>query len=101
QNLGHARELGGGFRDRPATLAGHQHAHVAAERLRGGQRLVGRILERLVVVLGDEKRGHPISPISFLSLSPSPPPVFTLTPAVRPAGSVVLSASSRGAMSIP
>ena len=30
--------------------------HVAAERLRGGQRLVGGVLERLVVVLGEKKR---------------------------------------------
>ena len=41
-----------------AVLAGDQHVHVAAERLGGGQRLVGGVLERFVVVFGDEKRGH-------------------------------------------
>ena len=34
-------------------LTRDQDVHVAAHRLGGGQRLVGRILERLVVVLGD------------------------------------------------
>ena len=89
-----------GFGDRAAGLARDQHVDRLPERLRGGQRLVGRVLERLVVVLGEQQRGHQISPISFLSLSTSSPTVFTLTPALRPAGSAVLSTSSRGATSI-
>ena len=101
QHLLDAVELGRGIGHRLGILAGDEDMHVAAQRLGGGQRLAGRVLERLVVVLGDEKRGHQISPISFLSLSTSSPTVFTLTPALRPAGSVVLSTSSRGAMSTP
>ena len=88
-------------RRRRGALAGDQHMHSAAERLGGGQRLVGGVLERLVVVLGDEKRGHQITPASFLSLSTSSATVFTLAPALRPGGSVVLSTSSRGATSTP
>ena len=57
QHLLDAVELGGGIGHR-LRLAGDQHVHVAAQRLGGGQRLVGGILERLVVVLGEEKRGH-------------------------------------------
>src|SRR5262249_56778085 len=99
--LGHAGELGGGFRDAAAALARDQHMHVATQRLGGGQRLVGRVLERLVVVLGEKERGHQINPISFLSLSTSSPTDFTLTPALRPGGSVVLRISIRGATSTP
>ena len=58
QHLLDAVELGGGIRHRLAVLAGDQHMHVAAERLGRGERLGGRVLERLVIVLGDEKRGH-------------------------------------------
>src|SRR6266508_825447 len=101
QDLLHPVELGGGFGYRPIALAGDHHVHVRAERLGGGQRLVGRVLQRLVVVLGDEERGHDSTPTSFLSLSTSSPTVFTFTPALRPAGSVVLSTSSRGEMSTP
>jgi hypothetical protein len=41
-----------------AALASDEDMHVAAERLGGGQRLVGRVLERLVVVLGEEEGRH-------------------------------------------
>jgi hypothetical protein len=38
--------------------------HVAAELGRGGQRLVGReVLERRVVVFGDQQRRHQITPL--------------------------------------
>ena len=63
QHLLDAVELGGGIGDGFAVLAGDQHVHVAAERLGRGQRLVGRVLERLVVVLGDRSvviRGPPL-----------------------------------------
>ena len=101
QHLVHAVELGGGVGHRFAILAGDQHVHVAAQRLGGGQRLGGRVLERLVVVLGEQKRGHPSTPASFLSLSTSSATEPTLTPDLRPAGSVVLSTSSRGVTSTP
>ncbi len=47
QNLFHAVELGRGLSDRFAIVTGDQNVHVGAERLGRGQRLVGRILERL------------------------------------------------------
>ena len=101
QHLGDAVELRGRFRDGARALARDQHMHRLAQRLGGGERLVGRVLERLVVVLGDQKRRHQITPASFLSLSTSSATVFTLTPALRPGGSVVFSTSSRGATSTP
>ena len=101
QHLGDAIELGRRFGDRARTLARHQHMHVGAERFGGGERLVGGILERLVVVLGDEECCHDRTPASFLSLSTSSATVLTLTPDFRPAGSLVLSTSSRGVMSTP
>jgi hypothetical protein len=58
QHFRHGVELCRGVRDRLGVLAGDQNVHLAAHRLRGGERLVGRILQRLVVVLGDEERGH-------------------------------------------
>src|SRR6266540_3557813 len=53
-----AVKLGGGFGNRATVFAGNQHMHVLPERLGCGQRLLGRILERLVVVFGEEERGH-------------------------------------------
>ena len=58
QYLGHAVELGGGLGHRPAVLAGDQHVYRLPQRLGGGQRLGGRVFEGLVVVLGEEERGH-------------------------------------------
>ena len=101
QHLLDAVELGGGVGDRLAARAGDEDVHVAAERLGGGQRLVGRVLERLVVVLGEEEGRHQIAPASFLSLSTSSATVLTLTPALRCGGSAVLTISSRGLTSTP
>ena len=101
QHLLHAIELGGGIGGRFAILAGDQNMHVAAERLGGGERLVGGVLERFVVVLGDEKRGHQSTPASSLSLPTSSATEPTLTPDLRPGGSVVFTTSSRGLMSTP
>src|SRR5262249_32866397 len=101
QHLLDAVEFGSGLRNRPAALASDQHMHVGAERLRCCERLVGRVLDCRIVVLGNEERCHQITPASFLSLSTSSLTVFTFTPDLRPAGSVVLSTSRRGAMSTP
>ena len=101
QNFFHAVELGGGIRHRFAILAGHQHVHVGAERLGCGERLGGRILEHLVVVLGNQKRGHHSTPASSLSLPTNSATEPTLAPDLRPGGSVVLSTCSRGVMSTP
>ena len=93
QHLLDAVELRGGIGDRAAAFAGDQHMHVAAERLGGGQRLVGRILERLVVVLGNQKNSHPSTPASF-SLPTSSATEPTLAPALRPPGSTVFTTSA-------
>jgi hypothetical protein len=77
QDLADAIELGGGFGDRATPLAGNQHMHVGAERLRRGQRLVSGVLEGLVVVLGQEERGHingslvPTASMDFIKSIPS------------------------------
>ena len=101
EHLRDAVELRRRFGDGARALARHQHMHGLAERLGGGERLVGGVLERLVVVLGDEKRRHQMTPASFLSLSTSSATVFTLAPALRPGGSVVFITSMRGATSTP
>src|SRR5688572_3857273 len=73
---------------------------VAADGFRGGQSLVGGILERLVVVFGEQQRCHQIAPAS-LSLPTSSATDPTFTPAWRPPGSLVFTIWSRGLMSTP
>ena len=58
QHLGDALELRGRVGDALRAGARDQHMHVAAHLLCGGERLVGRVLERLVVVLGEQERCH-------------------------------------------
>src|SRR5262249_57382150 len=101
QDLGDAVELGGSLRHRATTAPGNQHMHVGAERFRGGQRLVGRILERLVVVFGGQEDCPHSTPASFLSLATSSATDPTLTPDLRVGGSLVLTISSRGFTSTP
>src|SRR5262245_30354560 len=74
--------------------------NLATKRDRCGERLVGRILEALVIVLGDQQRRHRM-PASFFSLATSSATEATLTPALRPGGSTVLITSKRGATSTP
>src|SRR5215468_7523790 len=93
-------ELGRGLRDRFAVLTGDQNVHFATDLFRGGQRFVGRVLERGVVVLGEQECGHQIAPAS-LSFSTNSATPLTLTPALRTGGSAVLTTSSRGLMSTP
>ncbi len=100
QDLGHAVELRRGLGDRLAVMTGDQNVHLGAERLGRGQRLGGRVLERVIVVLGEQKRRHQTAPAS-LSFSTSSATLLTLTPALRTGGSAVLITSSRGLMSTP
>ncbi len=100
QHLGDAVELRRRFRDRLASGARDQHMDFAAESLGRGERLGGGAVQRLVVVLGDQERGHQITPALF-SFSTSSAGEPSLTPALRPAGSVVFSTFSRGATSTP
>ncbi len=101
QHLFDARNLGGGLGHCAAILAGHQHMDGAAKSGRGGHGLGRRILERRIVVFGNDERGHQITPASFLSLSRSSATDFTLTPAWRLGGSVTFSTLSRGVTSTP
>src|SRR5437868_5672597 len=95
-----AVELGGGVGRGLGVLAGDENVHVAAKLLGGGERLAGGILQRLVVVLGQKKRGHPSTPAS-LSLPTSSAGEATFTPDLRPAGSTVFTSSSHGFASTP
>src|ERR671937_624109 len=58
QNLFHPIELGGVVRHGATVLARDQHMHLLPERIGRGQRLGGGVLEGLIVVLGEKKRGH-------------------------------------------
>src|SRR5262249_37406990 len=83
------------------AAAGDQHMYVAAQ-LRGcGQRLVGGVLEVACFVFGNQQRSHQRTPASVFSLETSSATSFTLTPALRPAGSVVLRISRCGVRSTP
>ena len=56
-----------------------------------GQRLVAGVLQRLVVVLGKEKCGHPSTPVFFNFGDKLPGGELTLTPDLRPDGSSVFT----------
>src|SRR5690606_31063304 len=101
QDLRYALELRGRFRDRPASAAGDENMDIVAQCAGGGQRLRSRAVERFVVVLGDQERGHYSTPASLRSLSTSSSTEATFTPPLRPAGSLVLSTFRRGATSTP
>ena len=58
QDLGDALELGRGFSRGAAIVTGDEDVDLGTDYLGRGQRLVGRVLKRLVVVFGEKKRGH-------------------------------------------
>jgi hypothetical protein len=58
QNLLDAIELDRGLRDALDVRACDQEVHGRAERLSGGERLGGRILQGPVVMFSDQKRCH-------------------------------------------
>ena len=101
QHLLDAGELGGSFRSTLGALARDQHVDIGAEGCGRRQRLVGRVLDPGIVVFGNQQRGHQSTPASVLSLLTSSATSLTLTPALRPAGSVVLRTSRRGVRSTP
>jgi isochorismate synthase len=86
--------LGGGI------VAGHQHMHLASHLGRGGQRLVGCVLDGGIVVFCNEEDRHQSAPAS-LSLATSSAGEPTLMPARRFGGSSVLTSLRRGVMSTP
>src|SRR5512135_3568644 len=100
----HFRDPGnlcGGLRRATALVAGDQQVDLAADLLRGSDRAEGRLLDRLVVVLGEYEDRHQITFASFLSFSTSALASATFTPPLRFAGSVTLSVFRRGATSTP
>ena len=101
KNFFHACQLGSLHSGSACIVASNQHMHVAAHLRRGSERLVGCILEGLIIVFGNEKHGHDqIAPAS-LSLETSSPTDLTLTPARRFGGSSVFTTLSRGFTSAP
>ncbi|MGY4298765.1 hypothetical protein ACVWXN_006860 [Bradyrhizobium sp. i1.4.4] len=103
QHLGNTSELRGRLGRSLGALpaAGDQHMDVAAELGRRGQRFVGGVLEDFVFVFGNQQRRHQSTPASFLSFDTSSATSFTLTPALRPAGSAVFRTSRRAVTSTP
>ena len=101
QHLLDAGELGRGVRRSLGIFAGHQHMDFGAEFERRSQRLRGSVLDRRVVVFGNEQCSHQITPASFLSFDTSSATSLTLTPPLRPGGSEVLRTSRWGVRSTP
>ncbi len=101
QHLGHARQrcrLGCGS---PGPSARHKDGH-RTKRLHRSQRLGHLIGGKLAVIhIGKKKNRHQITPASSLSFAIRSSTDFTLTPALRPAGSTVFKTESRGATSTP
>src|SRR5579885_939236 len=89
--------VGHGF----AVFPGNKHVHVTAKRLGCRERFGGRILQRSVVMLGEKKRRHESTPASSLSLPTSSATEPTLTPDLRPGGSLVFTTCKRGLTSTP
>ena len=95
QHFCDAGKLGGGLGRALGALAatGDQHVDLGAQLGGRGQRLVGGVLQRGVFVFGNQQRGHQRTPASFLSFDTSSATSLTLTPPLRPGGSVVLRIS--------
>src|SRR5262249_59021346 len=83
-----------------ACAAGTQHATRRAQRFGRRHGLGGGGRQGLVVVLGQQQRGHDSAPASF-SLATNSAALATLTPALRPAGSTVFRTLRRVAGSTP
>src|SRR6185312_14474506 len=86
--------------DRLGPLAGHQHVDVGGKLQRRGHRLFGGVLQRGVVVVGDDEDGHQITPAVF-RLATRSAALSTLIPPERFGGSVTLTTLSLGAVSTP
>src|SRR5690606_33422265 len=86
---------------RPATRPCNEDMDIAAQR-RGGRDSLRRYrIEGVVGMLCQDQGRHQITPASVFSFSTSSATLETLTPALRPGGSVVSSTFRRGATSTP
>src|SRR5882762_3540528 len=103
QNFCNAFQLRGSFgRGLGAfAAAGDENVDLGAKFGRGRQRLVGGVLQRRMVVFGNQQRGHHKTPASFLSFDTSSATSLTLTPPLRPGGSEVLRISRCAVRSTP
>ena len=81
--------------------AGHKHMHLA--QTRDGRQRLGNLIGRQMplVHIRNQQNGHQITPASSLSFAISSATEPTLTPALRPTGSTVLTTVRRGATSTP
>ncbi len=101
-HLGDARELRGRLGRRGDVVAGDENVDRPPDLERRGQRPRGHIAQGAACDFGQKKGRHgQITPASSWSFAMSSATDFTLTPALRPPGSAVLSTLSRGATSTP
>src|SRR5690606_31011538 len=106
QHFRDAGRLCGGLRNGLAAAAGHEHGDVAADALRGGDRVERAGPQRGVVVFGQDENCHVVVPLqitlaSFFSFATSVATSGTFTPALRAGGSLTFSVFSRGVGSTP
>src|SRR3954470_5045888 len=97
----HAVELCCSLGYAAAPCAGDQDMHRCAQRLCGGQRLAGCIVQGMIVMLGQQQRCHDSTPASFLSLPTRSSTEVTLRPAWRLGGSTILMTLRRGSILMP
>ncbi len=99
---GDAVELGRRLRRRAEILPGEQHVDRSAEILGRGESPRADVGEMAARDFAQKKSGHvQITPASSRSFDTSSATVLTLTPALRPLGSLVFSTLTRGATSTP
>ncbi len=102
QDLRHAMELGRRLGGRADVLAGDEHVDGLPKLERGGERARRRVVQLAARDLRQEKGRHrQITPTSSCSLATSSATDLTLTPALRPGGSVVFNTLRRGDTSTP
>src|SRR5262245_28451967 len=100
KNFGNTFDRTSRFCSLPRLVPGNQHMDVAAKLLRRGDGVECRLLDRLVVVLGDDENAH-ITFASLRSLSTSAFTSATFIPALRFDGSTTFTVLSLGATSTP
>ena len=101
EHLADAGDLRGGVGGGPGVVAGDEHVDVAAEGLRGGDRLRGDVVERVVGVFSENQNGHDQIAPTDLSLAMSASTSATFSPASRFLGSATFTTDRRGVTSTP
>ena len=101
QNLGNALKFCSRISGGASIVSGNQHMNLMTKCKCSSQRFGCGILERDRIVIGEKKGSHQKTPASVLSFETSSATEPTLTPALRPAGSIVVTTLRRGATSTP